>query len=249
MRLESKVAIITGAGSGIGKATALTFAKEGAKVVVADWAEENGKQTVEEIKQQNGDAIFVKTDVSKVSDVENMVKTCIEEFGRVDILYNNAGILKSSSLHEMSEKDWDQVIDVDLKSVFLGIKYVIPHMLKQGSGKIISTASVAGIVGFQNIGAYCAAKGAIITLTKEMAMEYAPKNINVNCIAPGLIRTAMTKGMLEDPETKKHLEESTLYTRFGEPQDIAYAALYLASEESNFVNGITLVVDGGWVAH
>ncbi len=248
MRLRDKIAIITGAGSGIGRATATLFSKEGAKVVVADWSEEGGKETVKEIENQDGQAIFVKTDVSKKEGVEKMKNECLEKFGRVDILVNNAGIYRTYNLHEMSEEDWEKIIDVNLKSVFLCSKAVISEMLKQGKGKIINVASIAGLVGFPQSGAYCASKGGIITLTKEMALEYAPKKINVNCIAPGVIKTAMTENMLADPETKKFLEENTLYPRLGEPEDIAQAMVYLASDESDFVNGEVLVVDGGWTA-
>jgi len=248
MRLENKIAIITGAGSGIGRATALLFAKEGAKVVVADWSEEGGKETVKEIENQGGEGIFVKTDVSKKEDVEKMKNECLEKFDRIDILVNNAGILKFSAFHETREEDWDKVIDVNLKSVFLCSKAVIPEMLKRGKGKIINTASIAGLVGFDKIGPYCASKGGMIALTREMALEYAPKKINVNCIAPGVMKTAMTKDMLADPQTKEFLEQNTLYPRLGKPEDIAQAAIYLASDESDFVNGEILVVDGGWIA-
>jgi len=248
MRLKNKIAIITGAGSGIGRAIALAFSKEGAKIVIADWSEEGGKETTQQIKKQGGEAVFVKTDVSNSGDIDEMVKTCLDNFGQIDILVNNAGIVKFGSLHEMSEEDWDQVLDVDLKSVFLGSKRVIPEMIKQGKGKIINITSIAGMVGFDKTSAYCAAKGGMIALTKEMTLEYAPKKINVNCIAPGVIKTAMTKDMLADPATKQLLETSTLYPRLGEPEDIAGAAVYLASNESDFVNGEVLVVDGGWIA-
>lgn len=248
MRLQNKIAIITGAGSGIGRGIALAFIKEGAKVVVADWSEEGGKETVEQIKKKNGEAIFAKTDVSKANDVEQLVKICLDKFGRVDILVNNAGIYRTYNLHEMSEEDWDETINVNLKSVFLSSKEVISGMLKQDRGKIVNVASIAGLVGFAQSGVYCASKGGIIALTKEMALEYAPKKINVNCICPGVIKTAMTKDMIADPATKQFLKSSTPYPRLGEPEDIAMAAVYLASDESDFVNGEVLVVDGGWIA-
>jgi NAD(P)-dependent dehydrogenase (short-subunit alcohol dehydrogenase family) len=247
MRLQNKIAIITGAGSGIGRGTALAFVKEGARVLVADWSEEGGKETVEQIKREGGEAIFIKTDVSKAADIDKMAKACLDEYNRIDILVNNAGIVKFGSLHETSEEDWDAVLNVNLKSVFLGSKRVIPEMLKQGKGKIINIASIAGLVGFDKTGPYCASKGGIIALTREMALEYAPQKINVNCIAPGVIKTAMTKDMLADQAQKQFLESSTPYPRLGEPEDIAMAAVYLASDESDFVNGEVLVVDGGWI--
>ncbi|MEK9153085.1 MAG: SDR family NAD(P)-dependent oxidoreductase, partial [Patescibacteria group bacterium] len=224
------------------------FAKEGAKVVVADWAEKGGQETVEMVKQKGGQAVFVKTDVSQASDIEKMVGVCLENFGQVDILVNNAGILKMGALHQASEEDWDAVLSVNLKSIFLASKKVIPEMLKLGKGKIVNVASIAGLVGFEGIGAYCASKGGIIALTREMALEYAKNKINVNCIAPGVIKTAMTKDMLTDQATKTNFETQTPYPRLGEPEDIAMAALYLASDESDFVTGEVLVVDGGFTA-
>ena len=248
MRLKNKVAIVTGAGSGIGRSIALTFAREGAKVVVADLNEKGGLETVDLVKKEKEEAIFVKVDVSQAENIDQMVEVCLKEFGQVDILVNNAGIVKMSPLHETTEEDWDKILGVNLKSVFLSSKKVLPIMLSQGKGKIINVASIAGLVGFSNLGAYCASKGGIIALTREMALEYAPQKINVNCIAPGVIKTAMTKEMLADETTRKSLESSTPYPRLGEPEDIAQAAVYLASDESDFVNGEILVVDGGWIA-
>lgn len=248
MRLEGKVAIVTGAGSGIGAASAKLFAKEGAKVVVADWIEEGGNQTVSEIKTAGGEAIFVKTDVSKAADIDALVSKCVEAFGKLDILYNNAGVVSQGKIEATTEEDWQKVIDVDLKGVFLGCKRAIPEMEKTGKGKIISTASIAGLVGFDGIAAYCAAKGGVVNITRELALECAPKKINVNAIAPGVIETNMTKDILADPKQKEGMLAATPYPRLGVPDDIAYAALYLASDESDFVTGHTIVVDGGWIA-
>lgn len=253
MRLENKVAIITGASSGIGRAIALRFAEEGAKIVNADIIEEpreGGKKTHEKINENGGRAIFVKTDVSSSESVKQLVDRTVNEFGKVDILVNNAGIYIQKSIHKTEEKDWDKLMEVDLKGVFLCSKYVIIHMLENGiKGKIINVSSIAGLVGFGKSAAYCAAKGGVTELTRELAMDYAPKNININAICPGVIKTQMTKSFRENPEMKKFFEQNTPSPRLGEPKDIANAALYLASEESNFVNGINLPVDGGWTTH
>lgn len=248
MRLRDRIAIVTGASSGIGAAIARQFAAEGAGVLLADLSDSGAEEVDEQIRRRGGRSIFEHTDVSSAADIARMVQACIRHFGRVDILVNNAGIVRQASLHETSEVDWDRVIDVNLKSVFLGSRAVLPHMLEQGSGKIINVTSIAGLVGFENTGPYCASKGGQIALTREMALEYAPQGINVNCIAPGVIRTAMTADMLASPEASLAFERGTPYRRLGEPEDIAHAAVYLASAESDFVNGEVLVVDGGWVA-
>jgi NAD(P)-dependent dehydrogenase (short-subunit alcohol dehydrogenase family) len=202
------------------------------------------KKLLKQIEKGKGEVIFVKTDVGRAEDTDNMIKRCTDKYGRVDILVNDAGIVKSCSIHEMNEKAWDMVLDVNLKSVFLSSRKVIPEMLKLGKGKIVNIASIAGLVGFDKSGAYCASKGGIIALSREMTIEYARQRINVNCIALGIIKTAMTS----DKEQKQYMENSTPYPRLGTPEDIDMAAVYLASDESDFVTGEVLVVDGGWVA-
>lgn len=253
MRLENKVAIITGASSGIGRAMALRFAEEGAKVVNADVREEpreGGENTHEKIKEEGGEAIFVKTDVSSSESVKDLVNKTVKEFGKVDVLVNNAGTYVQGSIHETKEKDWNKAMAVDLKGVYLCSKHVIAHMLKKGiEGKIINISSIAGLVGFGKSAPYCAAKGGVTELTREMALDYAPKKININAICPGVIKTQMTKAFRENPEMKQFFEQNTPYPRLGEPEDIANAALFLASEESDFVNGVNLPVDGGWTTH
>jgi len=246
MKLQNKIAIVTGAGSGIGEAIAKIFAKEKAKVVVANRRVENGEKVVSEIKNLGGEAIFIQTDVSQWEAVDNLVKKTINTFGRVDILVNNAGVVKFNPLYQTTDEDWDYILNINLKGTFYGMKAVIPEMLKVGKGKIINIASIAGLVGFDQIGPYCASKGGIIALTREAALEYAKNKININCIAPGVITTEMTKGLLDDPSTKANFEAQTPYPRLGVPDDIAYAALYLASDEADFVTGEVLVVDGGW---
>lgn len=247
-RLQNKVAIVTGAGSGIGRAMAEVFAKEGAKVIVADYKAEGGQETVKNIVAAGGQAEFVQADVSKSDEVEAMVKTAVEKFGGLDILVNNAGVALMADLASTTDEIWQKTIDVDLKGVFLGIKAAVPEMEKRGKGKIINTASIAGLVGFQGITAYCAAKGGVVNMTRELALDLASKKINVNAIAPGIIKTNMTTDILKDPKMAEGMLAQTPIGRLGEPEDIAYAALYLASNESDFVTGHTLVVDGGWIA-
>lgn len=247
-RLKNKVAIITGGGSGIGRSTCLLFAQEGATVVVADYVADGGSETVRQIKAAGGDASFVLTDVAKSADVQNMIATTVKTYGRVDILFNNAGIEgPSSKLANYKEEDWDRVIAIDLTAVYLGMKYVIPEMLKQGGGVIISTASVAGIVGFPGSGAYSAAKAGVINMTRMVALEYADKNIRVNCICPGIIDTPMVDRVVGG-RPKERVVKAEPVGRLGRPEDIANAALFLASDESSFATGAPFIIDGGYVA-
>lgn len=246
MKLQNKVAIITGAGSGIGEGIAKIFAKEGAKVVVANRTPEKGERVVSEIKNQEGEAIFIQTDVSSWDSWQNLVKKTIEIYGGIDILVNNAGVVKFSPLHQTTDKDWDFILNTNLKGVFYGMKAVIPYFLQKNKGKIINIASIAGLVGFDQLSAYCASKGGIIALTREAALEYAKNNININCIAPGVIVSEMTKGLLEDEKTKQGFLMNIPKARVGQPEDIAYASLYLASDDSDYMTGQVMVVDGGW---
>ncbi|OIO26439.1 short-chain dehydrogenase [Candidatus Micrarchaeota archaeon CG09_land_8_20_14_0_10_55_25] len=245
-RLEGKTAIVTGAGSGIGAGIAKMFAKEGAKVVLVGWHLDKAEKTASGIRGAGAQAIAIKCDVSNAKEVKALVDAVIKRFKKIDILVNNAGVYVPHSVEDVSEKEWDKVMSIDLKGVMLCSKHVIPFMRKQGKGKIVNIASIAGEVGFAQSAAYCAAKGGVILLTKEMALDYAKERINVNAICPGIIVTAMTKDMLKDKKTSDALMQQTPVGRFGQPEDIAFAAVYLASDESDFVTGETLIVDGGW---
>ncbi|MGE0826009.1 MAG: glucose 1-dehydrogenase [Candidatus Binatia bacterium] len=247
-RLKDKVAIITGGGSGIGRATCVLFAGEGAKVIVADYVAEGGNETVQHIKSAGGEATFVQADVSKSADVQNMIATTVHTYGRVDILFNNAGIEgPSAKLANYKEEDWERVIAIDLTAVYLGMKYVIPEMTKQGGGVILSTASVAGMVGFPGSGAYAAAKAGVINLTRLAALEYADKNIRVNCICPGIIETPMVDRVIGGRSRERVVRNEPI-GRLGRPEDIANAALFLASDDSSFATGAPFVIDGGYIA-
>ena len=247
-RLKDKVALITGGGSGIGQASCLLFGQEGAKVMIADYAVEGGRQTVQQVKAAGGEARFVQADVSKSADVQNMIAQTVQTYGRVDILFNNAGIEgPSAKLANYDEEAWQRVIAVDLTSVFLGMKYVIPEMIKQGGGVILSTASVAGMVGFPGSGAYAAAKAGVINLTRMVALEYANKNIRVNCICPGIISTPMAQRVMGERSEERVVRLEPI-GRLGQAQDIANAALFLASDESSFATGAPFVIDGGYIA-
>ena len=252
MRLSGKVAIITGAGSGIGRASALLFAREGAKVVVADIDREAAERTAGEIKNAEGEATFAQVDVSKAAEVERMVKTCMEAFEGVDILYNNAGMPGPDGVDIVSEEDWDKAIDVNLKGVFLGCKYAIPEMRKRGGGSIISTSSVAGLVGSMSSPTYSAAKGGVVLWTKAAAVALSKYKIRVNCLCPAPIETPMLIHFFDwSPDPEKALQNYTnslSLGRIGTPEEVARAALFLASDESSFITGVALPVDAGHVA-
>jgi 3-oxoacyl-[acyl-carrier protein] reductase len=244
MRLENKVVIITGAGSGIGRETALLFAKEGAKVVVADVNEKAGEETVEQIRK-NGDGFFIKLDVSNREQSKQMAKITLEKYGKIDILINNAGIVQDAFVSKMTEQQWDRVIDINLKGVFNCIQSVVEIMMNQGSGVIINTSSIVGLNG--NVGQvnYAATKAGLIGMTKTLAKELGKKGIRVNAVAPGFIATPMTAAVPE--KILEMMKEKTPLRRLGEPRDIANAYLYLASDEASFVNGAVLCVDGGLI--
>lgn len=252
MRLQDKVAVITGGNSGIGRATAILFAKEGAKVVIGARNPESGREVVDLIKKAGGKAAFVKTDVAKESEVKNLVDFAARLYGRIDIMHNNAGVELAKPVTETTSEELEGVLSVNLKGTFYGCKHVIPHMLKNGGGSIINTASVAGIVGSPNLAAYSASKGAVVLLTKEVALDYAKKGIRVNCVCPGAIDTPMIKRFVENapnPEqVRKNLGEMHPIGRMGKPEEIANAVLFLAGDESSFITGHALIVDGGLTA-
>jgi 3-oxoacyl-[acyl-carrier protein] reductase len=249
-RLEGKVAIVTGSDRGIGKGIALALAKEGCKIVINTYRDYGECQkAVDEAKRLGSDAVFIKANVTKEIDVKELVEKTVKKFGKLDIMVNNAGILVTGNVLQLSEKDWDRQMDVNLKGVFFCTKYAVSQMLKQGrGGRIINISSIAGLVGFPGISAYCASKGAVTEFTRETAIDHAKEGITINAINPGVIVTDMTDAMLHDKQSKKILLESTPVGRFGQPADIGNAAVFLALDESSFITGHNLVVDGGWVA-
>ena len=249
MRLEGKVAIISGGARGMGAAEAKLFAREGAKVIICDVLEDEGRQTEAEINEVGGDAVFVKLDVTSQDEWENAVNTAIERFGKLDILVNNAGIIVQSTIEDMTVELWDKVMDVNAKGVFLGTKTAIPHMKEAGGGSIVNISSISGIVGQDNVTAgYNASKGAVRIFTKAAAVQYAKENIRVNSIHPGPIATPMTAEGRADPERVALTAERTPLGRYGEPEEVANAVLFLASDEASYVTGSEIVVDGGYTA-
>ena len=248
MRISDKVAIITGAASGIGRTTAILFAREGGKVVVADKNEVGGNETVDLIRSDGGQAIFDYVNVTSATDIQGMVKTTINTYGKLNILVNNAGIAIRLPVVDLSEEDWDRNIDVNLKSIYLSSKYAIPRMIENGGGSIVNIASIYGIVGGRIRAAYAASKGGVVNLTRSMALDYALHKIRVNCVCPGFVNTPLLKNILKDKEEYQALADLHPMGRLGDMLEIALGVLYLASDESSFVTGIALPIDGGYTA-
>ena len=254
MLLKNKVILVTGGGSGIGRTTALAFAREGAKVAIADVDETGGSKTVDLIAETQGESIFVRADVSLSADVEAMVAQTVAHFGRLDCGFNNAAAVKAhldaiSPTHEYPEENWDQVIAVNLKGVWLCMKYELQQMLKQGSGAIVNTASALGLVGVENLSGYVASKHGVVGLTKTAALEYANQGIRVNAVCPGYIQTPMIEARMAEPEIKTRLLAKEPMGRVGTPEEVAEAVVWLCSDAASFVTGHAMAVDGGWTAH
>lgn len=245
---HNKVAIVTGGSFGIGRATAIAFAAGGAKVVIADWVEDT--ETLNSIKLAGGDAIFVKCDVSNEADVKMLVDKTIAQYRRLDFAFNNAGVEgQSAPTHECTSENWEKTIGVNLKGVWLCMKYEIPQMLKQGKGAIVNNASIAGLVGFANIPAYVASKHGVIGLTKNAALEYAKLGIRVNVVCPGVIKTPMIDRFTgKDKEVEKQFAGQEPIGRIGQPEEVANAVTWLCSDGASFITGHPMAVDGGWVA-
>jgi NAD(P)-dependent dehydrogenase (short-subunit alcohol dehydrogenase family) len=250
--LTGKRALITGGASGIGRAIALLFAREGAAVAIADLDEANGEAVVQMIKDGGGQAIFVLCNVTEAASCQRAVQLTVEELGGLEILVNNAGIIRRATVLDTTEEEWDQVMAVNVKSIFLFSKYAVPVMAQAGGGVIINTASGWGLVGGRRAVSYCASKGAVVNMTRAMALDHGAQNIRVNCICPGDTDTPMLRDearQLGEPETRFLAEAAQrALQRIGRPEDIAQAALYLASDASSFVTGTALVVDGGGLA-
>lgn len=248
-KLENKVAIITGAGSGIGKATALLFAKEGAKVVVSDINEEGRNKVVEEIKSAGGEAIFVKANTASPEDNENLVKETVKAFGKLDVAVNNAGIGgENAKAGDMSVEGWKRVVDINLSGVFYGVKYQAPEMVKNGGGSIINVASILGQAGFANSTGYVAAKHGVVGMTKAVAWEYAQDKVRVNAVGPGFIYSGLVNEETMGKEALQFLETKHAFGRLGQPEEIAAMFLFLASDDASFVTGSYYPVDGGYLA-
>lgn len=249
MRLEGKVALISGGARGQGAAEARLFAREGAKVVLGDILDDLGAQVEAEIRELGGDAVYIHLDVTREGDWAAAVQTAVDRYGKLDILVNNAGIVSWGKLEDSSGEEWDRIMEVNGKGVFLGTRAVIEEMQRAGGGSIINISSISGLVGQDTVqAAYNASKGAVRLLTKTTAIQYAAEGIRANSVHPGSIATPMTAARQSDPENLRQSVARTPLGRIGQPEDIAYGVLYLASDESAFVTGSELVIDGGYTA-
>jgi NAD(P)-dependent dehydrogenase (short-subunit alcohol dehydrogenase family) len=247
---NGKVALVTGGASGIGRQIARLYAAHGAKVVVSDIAEEGGKDTARLINEPGGEAVFVKADVSKPADCESLVQQTLNHFGRLDCACNNAGITgEQNSVADYSLEGWQQVIDINLSSVFYCMKYQIPAMLKSGGGSIVNMASILGLVAFAGAPAYVASKHGVVGLTATAAVEYGTQNIRINAVSPGFIRTPMIAEMEQDEEMHAQLVGLHPLGRLGEPEEVAELVIWLSSDKASFVTGVAYPVDGGYLAH
>lgn len=244
----NKVVLITGARSGIGQATAIAFAKQGAKLVIA--GRSNADKTMACIKDLNGEAVFVKTDVSKATEVKNLVDCTLQKFGRLDVAFNNSGLLPvTADIVDMPEDEFDKIISVDLKGVFLCMKYEIPAMLRTGGGSIINCSSVAGLIADPGMSAYVAAKHGVVGLTKAAGIEYAQRNVRINAVCPGLTETEMTAGWLEDPKMREIVKSFNAMQRIAKPDEIAGLVLFLASPLASFITAAAYPIEAGQTAH
>ncbi|GAA3411555.1 SDR family NAD(P)-dependent oxidoreductase [Paenibacillus hodogayensis] len=250
MGLQGKVAVITGAGAGIGKATAILFAREGCKLVINDYNPQAAEQTVAEIRALGGQAVMSCGDVASQEVALRTVETAVDAFGTIDILFNNAGIVLPGEgyIVDVTEEVWDQTIRVNLKGTYQFCKAVLPLMVKQGGGSIINASSIVALTGGYAWDAYTASKGGVLALTRSLAVEYGASHIRVNAICPGIIRTAMTEKDINNPEEHQALLASTPMRRLGSPDEVAQSVLFLASDASSFITGIALPIDGGWTA-
>ena len=248
--LENKVALVTGAGSGIGRASSLILAREGAKMVVSDIDASGAEETLSLIKERGGDGVFVHADVSKSNDVQELISRAVSTYGRLDCAYNNAGIegYMSGRLHEYPEETWDRLVDINIKGVWLCLKYEIPLMLEQGGGAIVNTASVAGLVGARRLSAYIASKHAVVGLTKAAALEYAQDGIRVNAVCPGTIDTPMLDRLIAGWKTDEDMNTRQPIGRMGTPAEVAETVAWLCSDAASLVTGIAMAVDGGQTA-
>ena len=250
-RLAGKVALITGGGTGIGRGTALAFAREGAKVAVAGRRMEKLQEVVNEIKASGGDAIAVPCDVSRAVDAQNAIRKTVETFGRLDVLVNNAGVLSVSTIEEIPEDEWDRLIDANLKGPFLMCRAALPEFRKAGGGAIVNVGSVLGLVAMKKRAAYCASKGGVTLLTKAIAIDHGHENIRANCICPSIVETELVSQLFNTPDgdrVKRERLATIPLGRMGRPADIAELAVYLASDESSWLTGAAIPLDGGLTA-